>query len=86
MTDLEGNELEVGAIYLFPSDNSHIGVGEYSHETAASYIFKAIRVENNTGVSAYLPSWKRQIPKDNRYNCIHAIKASDALIKRFIES
>jgi hypothetical protein len=86
MTDIEGNPLEVGEIYLLPAGQTRMILVKYSHETESSYIFKHIRYEMNIGVKAAIYSWKRQVAKDDRFNTILAIKATPKMIERYIES
>lgn len=86
MKDLEGKELEVGIIYLFPGDATRVVLARFSHETESSYIFKSIRVEQNIGVSARVYSWKRQMAKDTRFNRLIVLRASEEIIRAFVES
>jgi hypothetical protein len=86
MTDIEGNALEIGEIYLLPVNGNQMILAKYSHETESSYIFKYTRYEFNLGVQARIYSWKRQVAKDSRFNTIMAIKATPKMIERYIES
>ena len=84
MLDIEGNELEVGVIYVIPGSTSRMVVGRFSHETASSFIFEPARIGNNCSIrDASLYSWKRQIPKWTAGNSIAVIRASQALIDRY---
>ena len=84
MTDLEGNELEVGTIYVFPNGSNQIVLVKYSHETEKSYVFKWIRIEHALGVKARVYSCDRLVPKRGYINTALCFKATEAILQRHV--
>lgn len=80
MVDLEGNELEVGTVYILPGASNQLVYAKFSHETQSSYIFKYVKGSRQD--LNYLYTWNRQISKWNNHTNVPVIKMSDALLKR----
>lgn len=84
MTDLEGKELEVGAIYIAPDTyGSNLLLGKFSHETKASYILKPIKFDQIARNGNRFFSWRRCIPKDDRFDQISVIRVSQIMIDKY---
>ena len=84
MTDLEGNELEVGTIYVMPNGSNQMILTRFSHETAKSYVFKYIRCEAALGVTARVYTNDRLVPKRGRVNTALCFKATEAILQRYV--
>ena len=83
MLDLEGNELEVGTIYILPGATNYLTVARFSHETKSNYMFKSVNYARGNDTVGVLYSWRRQIPKGYSNKMIAAIKMSQELIDKY---
>lgn len=83
MKDLNGEELEVGAIYIVPGSQAHVVISKYSHETEYSFVFKGLTKVGNEPDLTTIYSWKRVLSKWQNLKNIPVIKASQELIDNY---
>lgn len=82
MVDLEGKELEVGAIYIVLGSGSHVVLAKYSHETEFSYVFKAVTINNYKDLTC-IYTWKRVLTKYFKLSNCPVIRVSQDLIDKY---
>lgn len=82
MVDINGEELEVGTIYLIPATSSLMTFGKYRNETEKTYVFDKVK-HNNDFPTFVLNSWKRIMTKWHNQTTLAVYKASQELIDRY---
>jgi len=87
MKDLEGKELEVGAIYHILGSGRHLVICKFKAETEVSVIFKPIKNYRNLQGQPTIHTWKRVLTKywgsNIVYTHVGVIRVSQEILDKY---